>query len=50
MTPEELKAEWKYRYEERLAILCGADTPTEEQIKIATDEADKAIAQLKEEP
>jgi len=47
MTESEITAEWKYRYEERLGILCGAETPTEEQESIARREADGAIEKLK---
>jgi hypothetical protein len=31
--------EQKYRYEERLGILCGSDVPTKEQERIAWEEA-----------
>jgi len=47
MTIEELKAEWHYRYNERLAMLCGANQPTEDQHKLAEAEADAAINILK---
>jgi len=40
MTEEELREEWLYRRDERLGILCGSDAPTEEQLNIATEEAD----------
>jgi len=49
MNAEELKEEHRYRVEERLGILCADAEPTPEQLKIATDEADKAIAELKEQ-
>ena len=41
MSLKELQAEWQYRLDERLGILCGSNTPTPEQMKIATDEADQ---------
>lgn len=41
MTTDELQEEVQYRIEERLGILCGADDPTPEQLKIANDEADQ---------
>ena len=31
-------ADMIYLYQERLGILCGSETPTEDQIKIATDQ------------
>jgi hypothetical protein len=49
MTEDELKSEWRYRYEERLGILCGSDKPTPEQIKMASDEADHHVAALRRE-
>lgn len=33
--------EWNYRYSERLGILCGSDTPTENQKVLARTEADR---------
>jgi hypothetical protein len=42
LTPEQL-TEWKHVYETRLGILCGADEPTEQQVEIATTEADEAL-------
>jgi len=50
MTPADLKAEFHYRYEERLALLDQFGTPTPEQHKIATDEANAAIAILSLSP
>jgi hypothetical protein len=41
MTTHELQEEVQYRIEERLGILCGTECPTEEQMKLANDEADK---------
>lgn len=40
LTPSEMKKEHAYRLEERIAILCGANQPTDEQIALATKEAD----------
>lgn len=39
MTQDEINQEMRYRREERLGILCGADTPTPEQIALADKEA-----------
>jgi hypothetical protein len=41
ITPEEIEAERRYRMEERLGILCGADVPTDEQLEIAVREANE---------
>jgi hypothetical protein len=46
-TTEQLKYEWQYLYNERLALLGCFGQPTPEQHKIAKDEADKAIRKLK---
>lgn len=46
MTTDETR-EWKYRYDERLGILCGANKPTAEQIRMAREEADRAIEELR---
>lgn len=48
MTERELQAEWRYRYEERLGIMCGDGDPTDEQRGIAMAEADEAIEKLKQ--
>lgn len=45
-TESELAKEWQYRYEERLAILCGKDEPTESQIVLAKQDADATINAL----
>lgn len=37
-TPEEIEAERRYRIEERLGIMCGAEAPTDEQLEIAVRE------------
>ena len=47
MTESELQAEWDYRYNERLGIMCGSDQPTKEQDAIARQEADGAIEKLR---
>lgn len=43
MTAEQQK-EWEYRYQERLGILCEDREPTEEQKRIAKEEADAWLA------
>jgi hypothetical protein len=45
----DLEAEWKYRYTERLGIMCGDKEPTQEQKNIAIKEANEAVAKLREE-
>lgn len=45
MTAFELQQEWRYRYEERLGILCGASEPDTIQIAIAKAEADAWLTQ-----
>lgn len=47
MNDSELQEEHAYRMEERLAILCGMDTPTAQQVAMAMEEADQAIEQLR---
>lgn len=47
MTEQQLKDEFRYRYEERLGILCCDKEPTTEQMALAMEEADAAIQQLK---
>jgi hypothetical protein len=42
-TLEEIEAERRYRIEERLGILCGADVPTDEQLAISIKEADEWV-------
>lgn len=49
MTEAELKAEWDYRYAERLAIGGCYGEPTPEQHKIAKQEADETIRILRNE-
>lgn len=49
MTPNiELRTteEWKYRFTERLGILCGTNEPTDEEKAIAIREADEAMEKL----
>ena len=41
MTPAEIKTEMAYRVQERLGILCGADTPTDAQKRLAEAEANE---------
>ncbi len=38
--------EYRYRVSERLGILCGADEPTLEQLRIARREAEKACQEI----
>lgn len=47
MTEQELKAEGNYRYQERLGMMCGDAKPTDEQRKIALEEATQAIEELR---
>lgn len=49
MTIKDLDAEWTYRMEERLGIMCGMDEPTAEQFCIAMAEADEAVEKLKQQ-
>ena len=49
MTREDLEIEWHYRFEERLALLCGENRPTKEQLEIARREATEAVSKLKKE-
>lgn len=49
-TKSELEDEWRVTYETRLAILCGADTPTKEQEAIARNEANAVYDALPKEP
>lgn len=41
------KEEWRYRYEERLGMLCAADAPTEDQKAIAEQEANQWLDSVK---
>jgi excinuclease UvrABC nuclease subunit len=41
MTEQEIQTEKKYRYAERLGILCGTNDPTPEQIEEAMKDADE---------
>jgi hypothetical protein len=47
MNESELQEEHHHIMETRLAILCGMDTPTAQQVALAMEEADKAIEQLR---
>jgi hypothetical protein len=40
LSDEELIAEWRYRYAERIGILCGSGEPTHQQKTLAAAEAD----------
>ena len=48
MTPAELKTEWQYVYDERVAILCGDGPVTPQAHKMALDEADEHVRRLME--
>ena len=47
LTPSELDTEYRYRYEERLGILCGSNTATPRQKAMAHEEATRAVDALK---
>lgn len=47
MTDEELKREWEYRYQERLAILGAFGVQSIGQHDIAETEADAAVEALR---
>lgn len=47
LTASELRAEYAYRYQERLGILCEDQEPTPEQKRIAHEEATAACNELK---
>jgi hypothetical protein len=46
MTAEEIKAEARYRYFERLGILCGLDEATNEELEIARQEHDYYVRRM----
>lgn len=46
LTESERHEEWAYRYQERLAMLCGDSEPSERQQQIAKIEADQALEYL----
>ena len=46
LTEDELLAEWRYRYKERIAILCDGKEPTQTQDRMARDEADAAVEMM----
>lgn len=48
MTPKELSDEWSYRYHERVGLLIGEKQLTLSADFIAQQEADEAIAKLKQ--
>lgn len=43
MTDEERKAEFNYRFQERLGLLCEDQEPTPEQLLMAHDEAELTV-------
>lgn len=47
LTGNDLRDEWNYRFNERLAIMAGVDEPTGDQTIIAMQEADEAIEKLR---
>lgn len=47
MTEKELEAERRYRFHERIGIMCGAGIPTKEQIRTDREEAEAAIRKLR---
>ena len=49
MTQNEQVREWEYRFDERLAILCGTNEPTVEQRKLALQDADEWQKQYKKQ-
>lgn len=49
MTDKELSEENHYRFEERLAIMCGLDQPTAKQICIAIEEAAASCDELRKQ-
>jgi len=49
MTPDELKTEWQYVYDERVAILCEDSPITPQAHKMALDEADEHIRKINEQ-
>lgn len=49
MTAEERKAEWKYRYDERIGMLCEDREPTSIERAIACDEANRACRQIQKQ-
>lgn len=48
MTPEQLRLEWLVIYQTRLGILCGDGKAGLGAQYMATEEADEAVAKLKE--
>ncbi len=39
--PDEFEIEWRYRYHERIGILCEDRVPTKEEKQIAKSESDE---------
>lgn len=48
-TSQELDAEYAYRLAERLGMIAGTDTPTDEQYELAATEATEAVMELMEQ-
>lgn len=48
MNAEELQAEWNYRFEERLGILCGPLAASGVQKEMVRQEANEAVRRLRE--
>jgi hypothetical protein len=46
---QEMEVEWRYRYHERIGMMCDAADPTDRQKQIARCEADEAVAKLRNE-
>jgi hypothetical protein len=46
LTEAEKLKEWRYRYHERLGMLCGGNPPTPAQDILARDEADAAVEMM----
>jgi len=49
MTPDELRTEHRYRYQERLGIMGQFGTPSEFEHNTAVAEADAAIKELRKD-
>jgi len=47
LTTEEIVREWGHIYQTRISFLCGACDPTNEQKRIASEDADAHICALK---
>jgi hypothetical protein len=49
MTPRDYQTERNYRVQERLAIMCGKNQPTKQQIDDATKEAESDLERIEHE-